>query len=389
MAVAGLAVHAARVWAAPAVADRKLLVVMLRGAYDGASLLVPYSSSYYYEARPTLAVPRPDSGDPYAGIALNSDFALNPSVKDTLLPWWQQKQLAFVPFSGSEDKSRSHFQAQDVMELGQSAQGRIDYASGYLNRLVAALGGGGVSFTQNLTPVFKGNASVPNIALKGGRVGKGLPPRQASLLADLYEGHALQSMANEGVQTAQMAAQELKEEMIASARDAQTTSAFQRQASAMATLMRDRPEYAVAFVDVGGWDTHVNQGSTQGALAMRLAELSRGLNVFAKDLGPAWKNTVVVVMSEFGRTFRENGSRGTDHGSGNTLWIAGGSIQGGQIAGRQTALNATTLYEQRDIPVLNDYRGVLANLFGGMYGLSADATSRVFPGVTASELRLI
>src|SRR5262249_52502354 len=147
-----------------------LLIVMLRGAYDGASLLVPYTSEFYYRSRPTLAVPRPGSGDPAAALELDSDWALNAAVKDSLLPLYTAKQALFVPFSGSSDVSRSHFQAQDLMEMGQRDGGALDYSSGYLNRLVEVMGasaGGGISFTNNLTPVFKGRVAVPNISLRG------------------------------------------------------------------------------------------------------------------------------------------------------------------------------------------------------------------------------
>src|SRR5437773_9472532 len=148
-----LAVETGRLSAAPG--DAKLLVVMLRGAYDGASLLVRYASDFYYRSRPSIAVPRPGSGDPNAAVALDSDWALNAAVKDSLLPLYKSKQAVLIPFSGSDDLSRSHFQAQDTMELGQGGDGVHDYSSGYLNRLAETLSGSGsrraASFTNNLT----------------------------------------------------------------------------------------------------------------------------------------------------------------------------------------------------------------------------------------------
>jgi uncharacterized protein (DUF1501 family) len=153
--------------------------------------------------------------------------------------------------------------------------------------------------------------------------------------------------------------------------------------------MRDNSAYSIGFVDVGGWDTHVNQGAAEGALAANLAGLANGLAAFAREMGARWKSTVVVVMSEFGRTFRENGNRGSDHGHGNTLWVLGGGIAGGRIAGRQVALTEATLFQNRDLPVLNDYRSVLAHLFARMYGLGDAALGRVLPGAKAEDYGIV
>ena len=385
-----LAVLNTKLWAAGP-GDAKLLVVMLRGAYDGASLLVPWASDFYYRSRPGIAVPRPGSGDANAGIALDRDWALNAAVRDSLHALYMNKQAAFIPFSGSDDVSRSHFQAQDLMELGQGASGALDYSSGYLNRLVEALSGkvaGGVSFTGNLTPVFKGAVAVPNISLKGNPKSR-LPPRSADLIASLYEGTPLSGLAASGMETKKRVSEELMTEMAESSRGAGAARAFENQARAIGKLMRDRPAYSIGFVDVGGWDTHVNQGSAEGALAANLAGLADGLAAFAREMGPRWKSTVVVVMSEFGRTFRENGNRGSDHGHGNTLWVLGGGIAGGRIAGRQVALTEASLFQNRDLPILNDYRSVLAHLFARIYGLGDAALGRVLPGAKAEDYGIL
>jgi uncharacterized protein (DUF1501 family) len=387
----GLAVLNTRLWAAGS-GDAKLLVVMLRGAYDGASLLVPYSSEFYYRSRPGIAVPRPGSDAPDAAIALDSDYALNAAVRESLHAMYTAKQAVFVPFSGSADVSRSHFQAQDLMELGQGAGGPLDYSSGYLNRLVEVLSGKnasrGVSFTNNLTPVFKGAVAVPNVSLRG-NAKSNLPPRRSEAIASLYEGTELSGLATSGMETRKMVSEQLMNEMAESSRGAGAARAFENRARAIAKLMRDRPAYSIGFVDVGGWDTHVNQGSAQGALANNLAGLSAGLSAFALEIGTAWKSTVVVVMSEFGRTLRENGNRGTDHGHGNTLWVLGGGIAGGRIAGRQVAVGESTLHQNRDAPVLNDYRSVLAHLFAGIYGLDGAAVQRVLPGARTENYRIV
>jgi uncharacterized protein (DUF1501 family) len=176
-------------------------------------------------------------------------------------------------------------------------------------------------------------------------------------------------------------------EMEAASRNAITTKGFEGEARRVARVMRDR--YRLGFIDVGGWDTHVGQGGATGTLATKLGELGRGLAGFAQEMGPAWQQTVVVVMSEFGRTFRENGNRGTDHGHGSVFWVMGGAVKGGRIAGEQQAVAQATLFQNRDYPVLNEYRAVLGGLFARQYGLNAAQLERVFPGATPRDLALV
>jgi uncharacterized protein (DUF1501 family) len=382
----------ARLWAAAEAGSPKLLVVMLRGAYDGASLLVPYASEFYYRSRPRIAVPRPDSGDASAAIRLDDQWALSAAVKSTIHPLYSRKETAFIPFSGSSDSSRSHFQAQDLMEMGQREAGAPDYSSGFLNRLVQALGGeargGGVAFTNNLTPVFKGAVAVPNVSLRGGARAP-LPQGEGERVAAMYEGTPLAAVAAAGIEMRREVSQQLMNEMAESARGAGAARAFESQARVIGKLMRAKPAYSIGFVDVGGWDTHVDQGATQGALASNLEGLGAGLAAFASEMGPLWPGTVVVVLSEFGRTARENGNRGTDHGHGNTLWVLGGGIRGGRVAGEQAAVDEAHLFQDRDFPVLNDYRAVLAHLFARMYGLGGAQIERVLPGAKAQDFALL
>jgi uncharacterized protein (DUF1501 family) len=147
-------------------------------------------------------------------------------------------------------------------------------------------------------------------------------------------------------------------------------------------------KYRLGFIDVGGWDTHVGEGADQGTLATNLTGLGRGLQTFSQTLGSEWTNTVVVVVSEFGRTFRENGNRGTDHGHGTVYWVLGGAIKGGTIAGEQQAVNRRTLFQDRDFPVLNDYRAVLGGLFRRLWGLSVDQSAQIFREVPPADLKL-
>lgn len=396
-AFAGLTLLHRQVWALPdnnQALGSRLLVVLLRGAYDGNSLLIPHGSPFYYAARPTIAIARPNGNDPASALDIGQGYGLHPAVSATLYPLFQQHQAAFVPFSGSQDTTRSHFQAQDVMELGQEATVNIDYNSGFLNRLVQVLQHngqrtGGISFTNNLPLTFKGGLPIPNIALNG-QVHDVADDHQTRLLTSLYTNNALNADIQEGFQTRHDVSADLIKEMQDASRGAAKASGFEKTARSIAALMRDNPAYAIGFIDAGGWDTHVNQGAASGPLANNLGNLAQGLSGFADELGNnAWRQTVVVVMSEFGRTFRENGTRGTDHGHGNTLWILGGGISGGRLAGELTEVSEKNLSENRDSPLLNDYRSVLANLMQRMYGLNAAQLETIFPNVTHKDFALV
>ena len=203
----------------------------------------------------------------------------------------------------------------------------------------------------------------------------------------MYAGHHLEAAVKDGLELRQQVALEMADEMRTANRDAINTKGFELEAERMGRLMRDK--YRIGFIDVGGWDTHVGEGAAQGTLPSNLASLGRGLQVFSQSLGGEWNNTVVVVLSEFGRTFRENGNRGTDHGHGTVYWVLGGAIDGGKIAGEQRRVNRDALFQDRDYPVLNDYRAVLGGLFRRLWGLSADQSARVFPQVAPADLKLV
>jgi uncharacterized protein (DUF1501 family) len=379
-----------RLYAAPAAGPRFLLV-FLRGGYDSSNLLVPYSSSYYYESRPNIAIARPDAALSTGALALNADWALAPAVRDTTGAMYLQRQVAFIPFAGTDDLSRSHFETQDSIELGQPTGGARNYRSGFLGRLSDTLTGdaapAAISFTDALPLSFEGAATVPNLSLKN--IGKpAFDERQAKILSDMYAGHHLEGAAREGLELRQEVAQEMTEAaMTAANRGAINTKGFELEAERMGRLMRDK--YRIGFIDVGGWDTHVGEGAAQGNLAGNLGNLGRGLQAYAASLGPEWNNTVVVVLSEFGRTFRENGNRGTDHGHGTVYWVLGGAINGGRIVGEQRPVNRGSLLQDRDYPVLNDYRAVLGGLFRTMWGLSKEQCARIFPQTTALDLGLV
>ena len=381
---------AGRLYAAPPAGPRFLLV-FLRGGYDSTNLLIPYSSGFYYESRPNIAVPKPDPASNTGALALDADWALAPAVRDTLGVMYAQRQAAFVPFAGTDDLSRSHFETQDSIELGQPTGAARNYRSGFLGRLSAALAGarGGnsaIAFTDALPLAFEGSETVPNLSLKN--VGK--PPfddRQAKILSDMYAGHHLEAAVSSGLELRQEVAQELARDMNEANRNAINTKGFELEAERVGRLMRDK--YRIGFIDVGGWDTHVGEGSSQGTLANNLGSLGRGLQALSQSLGAEWSNTVVVVLSEFGRTFRENGSRGTDHGHGTVYWVLGGSINGVAIAGAQQRLTRGTLFQDRDYPVLNDYRAVLGGLFRSMWGLTPAQSVQIFPQTAPVDLKLV
>jgi len=385
--VAGLT---GRLYAAP-VGGPRLLVVFLRGGYDSTNLLVPYSSDFYYEARPNIAIAKPDPASNTGALALDADWALAPAVRETIGALYAKRQAAFIPFAGTDDLSRSHFETQDSIEMGQASGGAHNFRSGFLGRLSEALVGAGadaspIAFTDALPLAFEGTTTIPNLSLKN--VGKpAFDERQARILSDMYAGHRLENAVSSGLELRHEVAKEIADEMTAADRHAITTKGFELEAQRMGILMRDK--YRIGFIDVGGWDTHVGEGAAQGALAGNLTSLGKGLQAFSQSLGTDWSNTVVVVLSEFGRTFRENGSRGTDHGHGTVYWVLGGSINGGAILGAQQRVDRGSLFQDRDFPVLNDYRAVLGGLFRSMWSLRPAQSAHVFPQSNPSDIKLI
>ena len=394
-------VSRAYAYATNGASDTRFLLVFLRGGYDAANVVIPVGSSFYYDSRPTLAIRRPNADDPDAALALAHpgdavEWALHPALKDTIYPMWQKGQAAFVPFAGTNDLSRSHFETQDSVEEGLPGEAHGARSSGFLNRLAGVLGNtiAPVSFTDGLPVSMSGELVIPNVSLKG----NGRAPfddRQTALLAGMYAGTRFEPLVNEGFelrktvaeQAAMMDSGATTAEMQAANRNAISARGFELEARRMAGLMRDR--FNVGFIDIGGWDTHVNQGSAQGQLSNLLGNLGAGLSAFAQQMGPAWNNTVVVVISEFGRTFRENGTRGTDHGHGTAYWVLGGAVHGGRIAGEQVRVEPGSLNQNRDWPVLTEYRAMLGGLFRRMYGMDAGQLAKVFPGASPADLGLV
>ncbi len=388
-----------RAFAAPAAKDSRLLVVFLRGAYDAANIIAPTGNAFYHEARPNIALAHPDPANPDAALPLDADWSLHPALKDSIAPLWAARQIAFVPFAGTDDMSRSHFETQDSIELGQPVAGTRNYQSGFMGRLAGVLEAGRsspkcmpIAFTQQVPLSCRGGPVIPNIALNAA----GKPPldqRQSELIAAMYKGQNLGGAdlghaVSEGFAVREQVFASINQEMEAAGRGAVSAKGFELAAQRIGHLMRS--DYNLAFVDVGGWDTHVNQGGAQGYLANHIGELGRALAGFAAEIGPdAWRDTTVVVISEFGRTFRENGDRGTDHGHGSAYWVLGGGVRGGRIAGPQVALSPQTLNQGRDLPVLTDYRALIGGIVARQYGLSPAQIAHVFPGAAPVDLGLV
>ncbi len=372
----------------------RVMVVFLRGAYDATSIVIPTSSDFYYQSRPTIAIARPDPANAKAALPLDADWSLHPALVDSIYPLWQSGQVAFVPFAGTDDLSRSHFETQDTIELGQPLGPSRDLNSGFLGRMATALGANArpISFSQDVPIIFRGGAApIPNLAVNS--IGKPtFDDRQQGLIEAMYQTPEAARIAPlVGVQTGfsvhQQAYAAMQQEMTAASRGAVDATGFSLQAQRMAELMHTG--YNLAFLDVGGWDTHVNQGNADGQLASKIADLGKGLSSFAKASGPDWDRTTVIVVSEFGRTFRENGDKGTDHGHGSVYWVMGGNVRGKRMLGPQVKIAQDTLFQNRDLPVLTDYRAMVGGIIRPLYGLNDSAMDSIFPGVKPVDLQVV
>lgn len=360
----------------------RLLVVFLRGGMDGLFALAPVDDARLAGVRPTLS-----QSVLSQGLRLGrTGFAAHPSCK-ALADLFAAGELAFAPCAGTTDASRSHFQAQDLFELGT---GGIQGDSGFLARTAALLGAhaGAVSFTRDVPLSFRGDdVSVEVVPLSGS--GLKLPPGRVldairSAHAGQRSGEALdQALATETEIEAAMDAPAMGMEPGAS-RDAAPVGGFAQQAAQMGRLLRANPRLTLSFVDLGGWDTHAGE---EGILGRALPALGEGLLALRENLGAQeWQRTRVVVMTEFGRTVRENGTRGTDHGHGGLALLAGGAVKGGRMIGDFPGLADHALNQDRDLPVLTDWRSLLAACLSETHGLGAADLAGIFPGLPRGRL---
>ncbi|MDJ0726482.1 MAG: DUF1501 domain-containing protein [Prochloraceae cyanobacterium] len=377
-------------WVVKAIAgsnNKKLIVIFLRGAIDGLNVVVPYRESAYYEARPTIAIPTPD--DEGGAIDLDGRFGLNPALID-IMPFWQQNNLAFIHASGSTDPTRSHFEAQDYLETG--TPGVKSTTSGWMNRLLTISPQNNptraVNVGNNMPLILKGNMAVAN--LNSANAKRQLPIDRSAIneaFDRLYSGQDAVSLAyQEGRKAREIVMKEINKEMMEADRGAPTPINFVKDARRLARLMAGDAKTQLGFMALGGWDTHVNQGSTRGRLTRNLKPLGMGLAALIKELGSVYQDTAIVVMSEFGRTVAENGNRGTDHGHGNAIWLLGGNIKGGKVYGEWPGLSESALYQGRDLAVTTDFRTAIASVLSQHLQLSGSDLENVFPGYSANRL---
>jgi uncharacterized protein (DUF1501 family) len=362
----------------------RLIVVMLRGAVDGLNVVVPYGDPAYYDMRPTIAIAKPGGED--GALALDGHFGLHPALA-ALMPLWQAKQLAFIHASGSPDPTRSHFDAQLFIENGTPGKRVTD--DGWMNRLLAALPGphgpaDALAVGPVLPLILKGRLAAANIPL-GAAAAQKLAidrPEVASAFDKLYEGVGAQATAYREGRAArtQLTADMGDEEQRMADAGAPPANSYPAIAGRLARLIGQDRRIRLAFTALGGWDTHVNQGNAKGQLANRLKPLGDGLATLARDLGKDWNDTIVVAISEFGRTAKENGNRGTDHGHGNVIWVAGGKVRGGRVYGEWPGLGPSQLHENRDLAITTDYRTVLATVIGRHLRVADGPLSQIFPG---------
>ncbi len=381
------------VWAAStpdaAPTQKKLIVIMLRGAVDGLNVVAPVADENYLRLRPTIGLSLP--GMEGGALDLDGYFGLHPALA-SLQPLWAEKKLAFIHASGSPDSTRSHFDAQDYME--SATPGRKSTPDGWMNRLVANLPGAAspsraLSIGPVMPRILSGSSAAMNLPNGAGATKANILDRKevGAAFDQLYASHERFGRAYQDGKTAHQevmaaaAAASAENEKNPADRGAPLPNGFPDDAARLATLMRNDPNMQVAFVDLGGWDTHAGQGAGKGQLANRLLPLGQGLAVLARRLGPMFDDTTIVVMSEFGRTARENGNGGTDHGHGNVMWVMGGAVNGGKVYGDWQGVGDAALNEGRDLPVTTDFRAVLAQIAERHMGMQDRQLVKIFPNL--------
>ena len=371
---------------------KQLIAIFQRGASDGLNVVVPFGETEYYKARPSIAIQQPGAGE-NAALDLNGFFGFNPRLQP-LKPLWDRHDLAIVHACGSPDATRSHFDAQDYMESG--TPGVKSTQDGWLNRYLqarrveAATPFRAVALTSQLPRMLAGTApalAVNQIGQFGIRAGQASDMVGASFEAE-YAAAADRVLNGTGRE----AFDAIKMLKVADPAKYQPEngadyprSPFGQALRQIAQLTKANVGLEVAFADVGGWDTHVNQGAAQGQLAGRLDDFSRSIAALVADLGDRMADTVVLTMSEFGRAVNENGNRGTDHGHGNAMLVIGGGVRGGHVYGKWPGLAVEQRYDRRDLAVTTDFRDVFGEVV--VRHLGVNDPKPIFPGYAISPSR--
>lgn len=373
-------------------ANGKILICLFqRGAADALNIVVPHGERAYYTMRPSIAIPQPSRGAVGSALDLDGFFGLHPSLAP-LKPLYDRGLLAPVHAVGSPSATRSHFDAQDYMESGTpDVKGTTD---GWLNRYLAAKGTcdecnlaktpfRAVSLTAQ-TPRVLGGPS-PTVAMNSldeftvratGSSAQRLEALYRTGSADLVHGTGAEMFEAVKMLRAANPRKYLPQNGAEYPR-----SQFGQRLLQIAQLVKANVGLEIAFADIGGWDTHVNQGSSTGQLAQRLDDFARSIGALVTDLGDRMDDVVILTMSEFGRMARENGNRGTDHGHAGALFVIGGNVKGGKVHGKWPGLEQEQLYEGRDLALTTDFRSVFAEVVSDHLG--ARALDRIFPGFTA------
>ena len=374
---------------APAERKKILIAIFQRGAVDGLNVVVPHAEPSYYSLRPTIAIPRPN-GTEQSAIDLDGRFGLHPALL-SLKPLWDKKQLAIVEAVGSPDPTRSHFDAQDYMETG--TPGLRATGDGWLNRALTAEPRPSplraVSLSPDLPQTLRGRnealaiGSIDDFQLKDSRA--------AAMFESMYGSttdRVLNATAREMFDAIRMTKSIQRTPYTAANSATYPHGRLGQSLQQIARLIKANVGLEVAFTDVGGWDTHVNEVGAQphtGHLANLLRDFGDALAAFSRDMGDRMADITLVTMSEFGRTVKENGDRGTDHGHANVMFVLGGNVRGGKIYGDWPGLEREQLYEGRDLNVTTDFRVVLSELVATQMGNRRIGT--VFPGFSGSQSR--
>jgi uncharacterized protein (DUF1501 family) len=369
---------------------KTLVAIFQRGAVDGLNMVVPFGESRYYELRPSIGIPKPD-GTANSAIDLDGFFGLHPAL-GPLKPMFDAQHLAIVDAVGSPDPTRSHFDAQDYMESG--TPGYKGAPDGWLNRALPVHSGPAsplraVSLGDSLARTLRGHNDA--LAVRSLNDFQVHDASGAATFASMYENSRDKLLNGTGQETfnAVKMMQSIQKQKYVPANGATYPSAgFGQSLQQIAQLIKANVGVEVAFADIGGWDTHVNETGgqpTNGQLANNLGQFGRALAAFYQDLGDRMEDVTLVTMSEFGRTVKENGDRGTDHGHANVMFVLGGDVRGGKIYGDWPGLQEEQLYEGRDLALTTDFRDVLGELVAKHVG--NPSLKSVFPGYETPKFR--
>ncbi len=370
---------------------KTLIAIFQRGAVDGLNMVVPFGESNYYSLRPFIAIQKPESGNADTAINLDGFFGLHPSLS-SFKPLWDSKRLAIVHASGSPDNTRSHFDAQDYME--SATPGVKSTSDGWLNRYLQskqdeeATSFRAVSMTKTTPRVLQGRApavAMSNISEFAIRAGRSSENIQGGFEA-IYARDRNDPLAGMGRETFE-AVNFLKKANPAQYKPENGAqyprNPFGDSLLQIAQLIKAGVGLEVAFTEMGQWDTHSNEGNARGQLGNLLQQFSSGIAALYQDLGQRMDDVVILTMSEFGRTVRENGSRGTDHGHANAMFVLGNSVRGGKVYGRWPGLKTDQLYEGRDLALTTDFRDVFGEI--ATRHLGSTSPQSIFPGYSLSH----